>query len=1011
MAIPALINDDRMWSIISILNMLERYGMMMQASTTTAASKPDDDRMWSITDIFNMLEKYKFLLTTIAAFTPDDDNMWNMLNKLSWYKLDSTMKDSTSTMAPTITASTPYEDSMWTLITNLNMLERYLFGLVYSTSTIAASTPDEDDMRNIFKMKASTSTMVPTITASTPHDEDNKWCLQTEVFQLFNKALKATFPKFTEKCIMLWWKKDGVFQCENFLSIWPKIKKIESNNINKRYPHIKGPIGVGKTIKRGLMKLKSPMIEGEPNVHDVGFVTIKLSGNWMAENIHKMLRDGIDTWAPRRKLDYKSLIINSPSWDASDLMPMDVLRREFIIMSQMHMLKYVNSAAMTSSGNGMSLPQCKLDEHFRTVESDGELLLYVKDEGILKPLIRGKSRTGKSLGESDGRFGYPLEDLGALWRGLVNDKADWIVCVTPAQQQDYIENCFKAAVHAGWIPTDSFWPLATYVGFKTCSTSLEDLLSILRKDQYPCEAGEAAKLLGYTDEAVLECALTYTVLKCHRLADCKFSYNEMLDIKGDTFVYLLTTQAKIRKITNNSRKDIDELKKASNLVMEKDKVVWCAGVERDLGFHLLMFTELVNESYLSFLPNLLCRYLYDLSHKFSHFYETYVSSGFKETTRLLLCEATAAVMEKGFHLLGITQKPSLQAVSAALALNFVAPLEVLNPTKKNPHKNPIIRTRFEVFTIYLHITRDHEFKGGKVFGSLEVSDYYGLRPDGWGALHNPGPGRVSLFCHDWCDSVEIQNNGRLKIGNPSSRHSVPFSSSMRICILLYATTKKKDEFFEVCNHKSYMNFSPFLDNNSESSCEFLVAGGDDGHIRMHFVLLRDAVDATIKVKFGMGSNRRVCGEILAYYGEFDYGDDNLVKSFYKASLFESYYGSVREGGDVPLMRSVLAVPFNCSLIIEARLTDFKSKKVILFGRRKFFPHREASDQGDITYNDNTLNVEITWSQGKMGWQVDSDDDDIENVYDETAEFPINDQSKPKSKLRGASTPLVTVSNV
>ncbi|GKE84276.1 hypothetical protein Tco_1558018, partial [Tanacetum coccineum] len=46
----------------------------------------------------------------------------------------------------------------------------------------------------------------------------------------------------------------------------------------------------------------------------------------------------------------------------------------------------------------------------------------------------------------------------------------------------------------------------------------------------------------------------------------------------------------------------------------------------------------------------------------------------------------------------------------------------------------------------------------------------------------------------------------------------------------------------------------------------------------------------------------------------------------------------------------------------------------------------------------------------MGWQVDSDDDDIENVYDETAEFPINDQSKPKSKLRGASTPLVTVSN-
>nr|GEY28755.1 arginine--tRNA ligase, chloroplastic/mitochondrial [Tanacetum cinerariifolium] len=135
---------------------------------------------------------------------------------------------------------------------------------------------------------------------------------------------------------------------------------------------------------------------------------------------------------------------------------------------------------------------------------------------------------------------------------------------------------------------------------------------------------------------------------------------------------------------------------------------------------------------------------------------------------------------------------------------------------------------------------------------------------------------------------------------------------------------------------------------------------------MHFVLLWDAVDATIKVKFGMVSNRRVCGEILTYYGYFDYGDDNLVKSFYKASLFESCNGSIREGGDVPLKRSLLDVPFSFYLIIEARLTKFKSKKVNFFCRRKFFPHREASDQGDITYNEYTLNVDITWSQGDGG---------------------------------------------
>nr|GEW49207.1 zinc finger BED domain-containing protein RICESLEEPER 2 [Tanacetum cinerariifolium]GEW50848.1 zinc finger BED domain-containing protein RICESLEEPER 2 [Tanacetum cinerariifolium] len=281
----------------------------------------------------------------------------------------------------------------------------------------------------------------------------------------------------------------------------------------------------------------------------------------MAENIHKMLRDGIDTWAPKRKLDYKRIIVNSSSWDASDLMPIYVLRREFIIMSQMHMLKYVNSAAMTSS--------------FWTIESDGEVLLYVTDEGILEPLIRGKSRIGKSLGESNGCFGYPLEDLSTLSSGHVNDKADWIVFVTPAQQQDYIENCFK--------------------------------------------------VLGYGS----------------RLARIRYEYVSLL------------------------------------------------------GAHIN---------------------------------------------------------------LAISMKPTcLQGLRGNI--------------KSLAGDNQII------------IVRGNYSRNGK---------------------------RVSAF-----------------------------------------------------------------GDHSESTGNFLVAGGDDRHIRMHFVLLWDAIDATIKVKFGMGSNRRVCGEILTYYGDFDYEDDNL----------------------------------------------------------------------------------------------------------------------------------------
>ncbi|KAM0004777.1 putative arginine--tRNA ligase [Helianthus debilis subsp. tardiflorus] len=48
-------------------------------------------------------------------------------------------------------------------------------------------------------------------------------------------------------------------------------------------------------------------------------------------------------------------------------------------------------------------------------------------------------------------------------------------------------------------------------------------------------------------------------------------------------------------------------------------------------------------------------YLYDLSEKFTSFYsECQVVGSAEETSRLLLCEATAVVMRKCFYLLGIT---------------------------------------------------------------------------------------------------------------------------------------------------------------------------------------------------------------------------------------------------------------------------------------------------------------------------------------------------------------------
>ncbi|GKD98069.1 hypothetical protein Tco_1381966 [Tanacetum coccineum] len=130
---------------------------------------------------------------------------------------------------------------------------------------------------------------------------------------------------------------------------------------------------------------------------------------------------------------------------------------------------------------------------------------------------------------------------------------------------------------------------------------------------------------------------------------------------------------------------------------------------------------------------------------------------------------------------------------------------------------------------------------------------------------------------------------------------------------------------------------------------------------MHFILLKDAVDATIKVKLGGISGRRVCGEILAYYQKCDYGD-NLVESLYKASLFESFDGCDFKDGDVLLTRSLLVVPIKGSLVIEARLTDLASGDYILQGSCVFDSHCNGIFKENIKYNDCTLEVQVTWSR-------------------------------------------------
>nr|XP_043615697.1 arginine--tRNA ligase, chloroplastic/mitochondrial-like [Erigeron canadensis] len=226
-----------------------------------------------------------------------------------------------------------------------------------------------------------------------------------------------------------------------------------------------------------------------------------------------------------------------------------------------------------------------------------------------------------------------------------------------------------AAKRVGWLPTnENEYPKTSHVGFglvlgddgerfRTRSTEVVKLVDLLDEAKTRCttalmERGRAAEWtadeLESTAEAVGYGAVKYADLKNNRSTNYTFNFDQMLNDKGNTAVYLLYAYARISSIIRRSGKDIEQLKKEGQLILEKNE-------EHALGLHLLQFAEVVKEACTNLLPNVLCEFLYDLSEKYTSFYSVcQVIGSAEETSRLMLCQATAVVMEKCFDLLGIT---------------------------------------------------------------------------------------------------------------------------------------------------------------------------------------------------------------------------------------------------------------------------------------------------------------------------------------------------------------------
>lgn len=300
-------------------------------------------------------------------------------------------------------------------------------------------------------------------------------------------------------------------------------------------------------------------------------------------------------------------------------------------------------------------------------EDEGRLIMWgnaEKCEGIPLTIVK-----------SDGGFTYDTSDMATIKQRVEEEKGDRFIYVTDAGQNTHFVTIEACARRAGILKNGQKLENVVFgvvLGedkkkFKTRSGDTVKLIDLLdeglkRSLDKLIEKGRDKVLtpeeLKLAQEAVAYGCIKYADLSHNRINDYVFSFDKMLDDKGNTAVYLLYALTRIRSIARTAQVSFD------NLLDELDKSGFKLTHEAEwkLGKVLLRFPEVILKVAGDLFLHSLCEYLYEISSCFTEFYDKcYCVEKDKEGKivkifyeRLMLCEVTAKVMEKCLDILGIT---------------------------------------------------------------------------------------------------------------------------------------------------------------------------------------------------------------------------------------------------------------------------------------------------------------------------------------------------------------------
>ena len=284
-------------------------------------------------------------------------------------------------------------------------------------------------------------------------------------------------------------------------------------------------------------------------------------------------------------------------------------------------------------------------------ESQGAIVVDIAKEGDTKELPPCIVR------KSDGAANYETSDLATLIERekLYAPKA--YIYLADKRQDLHYTQFFRVARKAGIVREDT---VLGFIGFRKpfktrqgCVLRLEYLIKEINDAVYAKimenrstseeEARETARIVGLA-------ALKYGDLSNQASKDYVFDIDRFTSFEGDTGPYILYTIVRIKSIL---KKYEAEGGNAADCVIGNPD----GESERELMLELTGLSEVIENAYVDRAPHKICKFVYDLSNAFNHFYhETKILAEPDENRKksyIALIDLTKDVLVTCIDLLGI----------------------------------------------------------------------------------------------------------------------------------------------------------------------------------------------------------------------------------------------------------------------------------------------------------------------------------------------------------------------